>query len=598
MMKKIGLVLLWMASAVLACWAATKPQTSTGVGPNEIDRMIRAEWKKANITPAASADDARFLRRAYLDIIGTIPTEEKVRAFLADKSPNKRARLVEELLNSPRYAEYWTNYWDNVLMGRQFRAQVVDRAAFRQWLHQQFAQNVPWNKFVYELISATGQNSKGGTLGRAVGVMTRMDMETEEGSADSNAKVNGAVNWTLKYLQNPADLAGTASRIFLGVQIQCAQCHDHKTEKWTQEDFRRFTACFVQARPVPIDTGQVRGIRRVELREVNRPLFRRLGRRMEGLAKYLEAKPTALDGTDLSNSPSRRKALAEWMTSPENPYFAQAIVNRMWAHFLGRGFVNPIDDFRPSNPPVMPELLKKLADDFVAHNYDLKHLIRTICATQVYQLSSGPAKGVDEDNKLWAHYRLKPLEPEQMLDALVTATNLHPLLERVVGGNLEQVKFLMQRQFSFLFQVDEESDQKEFEGTIPQALMLLNGNLLNRAVTPIPGTALAQVLARPGSDAEKIEALYLRALSRKPTAAETRQWVAFVNAPRDAIITDSPTTQEPIRARGKQVRRAGGVDPFGRMGRRLVSGEQTPKQQAYEDLFWALLNSSEFMFNR
>jgi hypothetical protein len=597
-MRKVGFALFWMVSVALTCQTAMKSQAVEGFGPKEIDRMIRAEWKRAKIIPAAPADDARFLRRVYLDIVGTIPTEEQVRSFLADKSPNKRARVVEELLNSPRYAKYWANYWDNVLMGRQFRAQVVDRAAFRQWLHQQFSQNVPWNKCVYELISATGQNSKGGTYGRVVGVITRMDMEGEAGNGGAGAKVNGAVNWTLKYLQNPADLAGTASRIFLGVQIQCAQCHDHKTEKWTQEDFRQFTACFIQARPIPIDTGQVRGIRRVELREVNRPLFRRLSQRVEGMAAYLAAKPAALDGTDFSNVPSRRKALAEWMTAPENPYFARAIVNRMWAHFLGRGFVNPIDDFRPSNPPVMPELLQKLADDFVAHGYDLKHLIRTICATQVYQLSSGPAKGVDEDNKLWARYRLKPLEPEQMLDALVTATNLHPVLERVIGGNLEQVKFLMQRQFSFLFQVDEEVDQKEFEGTIPQVLMLLNGNLLNRAITPIPGTTLAQVLAQPGTDAEKIETLYLRTLSRKPTAAEIRQWVSFVNAPRDAIITGGSDEQVSPRAQGRQVRRTGGVDPLARLGRRITAGTPTPKQQAYEDLFWALLNSSEFMFNR
>src|SRR5205823_5203905 len=157
------------------------------------------------------------------------------------------------------------------------------------------------------------------------------------------------------------------------------------------------------------------------------------------------------------------------------------------------------------------------------HDYDVKHLIRTICATQVYQLSAAPGKNIEPDNKLWARYRLKPMEPEAMLDSLVQATNMGPVLERIAGGNLDAVKFALNRQFTFLFDVDEENEQKDFEGTIPQALMLLNGNLVNRAATPIPGTTLAEVLALPGGDERKIESLYLRTVSRPPTGTETRK---------------------------------------------------------------------------
>jgi hypothetical protein len=594
---------------------ATKPVAGTAAfSPAAIDQMISTQWGKQKIVPAPPVDDARFLRRAYLEIVGVIPTAEAVSKFLADKSPDKRARVVAELVDSPRYAENWTNYWDTVLMGRQVRAQVIDRVAWRQWLHGQFAKNVPWNKFAYDLITATGVNSSGGSVARAAGIAMPADrrgpamageMQDEAGGLSSGGKVNGAVNWLVKYAQTPADLSGQASKVFLGVQIQCAQCHDHKTEKWKQDDFRRFTACFMNARPFPVGEYAKGNIRRVEVRDVYRPFVQPRNKQAAARNEYISVPPAALDGTDFANSQNRRQALAEWMTAPENPYFAEAIVNRMWAHFMGRGFVEPIDDFRETNPAVMPELLKKLADDFVAHDYDLKHLVKTICATKTYQLSSAPFKGDDPDNTLWARYRLKSMGPDEMLDSLVTATNLGTLLERVAGGNLDNLKMLMKRQFTFLFDTDEETEEKEFEGTIPQALLLLNSSITNRSVSPIPGTALAQVLALPGGDAQKIESLYLRTLSRKPTTTELKKWTEFLNAPRDAIITDNPVVNErPLARRGRPMppitpenRRAAGQDPLGRLGNRFAGASTDPKVQAYEDLFWALLNSSEFMFN-
>lgn len=577
------------------------------LSPLSIDSLIRTEWKKEKIVPAPPVDDARYLRRIYLDITGTLPTQDAVLAFLNDRSADKRARAVDALLQSPKYADQWTNYWDNVLMGRQVRAQLIDRVAWREWLHGQFEKNTPWDKFTYDLISATGVNSAGGTLAKGVGLKRPADSNADGTATEggSDGRINGAVNWTLKYQQNIADLSGSASKVFLGVQIQCAQCHDHKTEKWKQEDFRKFTACFTSARPRPVGTYEKGMIRRVDVQDINRPIPRIARKKQADNSQYQTAEPSALDGTSFVDSSNRRQALAAWMTAPENPWFAEAIVNRLWSHFLGRGFVEPIDDFRPSNPAVMPDLLKKLADDFVASDYDLKHLIRTICATQVYQLSSQPAKQVDVENKLWARYRLKPMGPEQLMDSLMSATNVEPLLEKIAGSRLDALKFALNRQFSFLFDVDEEFEQKDFEGTIPQALLLLNGNITNRSVTPIPGTALADVLSMPGGDGAKIESLYLRTLSRKPTTTELSKWTSFVNEPRE-VITDKSAAVSPRDMRrpfqqmmGKKGARRGaaGPDPLAGVANRMRLAAATPKQQAYEDLFWALLNSSEFIFN-
>lgn len=570
---------------------------------SDLDKVVRVAWKKQSIVPAPPVDDARFLRRVTLDITGSIPTSEAVKKFLANQSPNKRAEVIEELLQSPAYVRHWVNYWDQTLMGRGQRPmQIVDRLAFKKWLVEKFEKNTPWNAFVYELLTATGQNSTGGSYAKAAGIEmpAMMAQEEELGETGNEGRVNGAVNWFLKYQQAPADLSGNASKIFLGVQIQCAQCHDHKTEKWTQEDFRRFTACFSQTRPVPIDMARdVKGMRRVELRDVNRPLFR--NRPRLGNNEYASATPSALDGTDFSESANRRQALAQWMTADENPYFADAIVNRMWAHFMGRGFVDPIDDFRPTNPATLPDLMKKISADFIAHAYDLKHLIRLICNSQVYQLSAAPSKN-DEANRYWSRYRLKAMEPETMLDSLITATNLHAVLERVAGGNVEQIKAQMARQLTFLFDVDEEFEQKEFEGTIPQALLLLNGTLVNNGASVIPGTTLAETLAMEGEDAKKIEELYLRTVSRKPTPTEVKKWQAFLDSPRDVVLTDAPAAGPAGRLRrqpglNRPPRRAGGPDPLARFTARQRGSSGTPRVQAYEDMFWALLNSSEFMFN-
>ncbi|AKV00863.1 hypothetical protein AKJ09_07526 [Labilithrix luteola] len=565
-------------------------------GEAAIDAALQDAWKRAGITPAARADDATFLRRAYVDIVGSIPPPDVTTAFLASDDSAKRRKLVETLLASPAYAEHWMNYWDDVLMGRESRGQNVDRVAFRYWLRARFEANSPWDRIVRDLVSATGQNSTGGQrvrLAKAIGMQvplgSAVPAKDDPDAVDLDA-INGAVNWTLRFDQSPQDLAGNASRIFLGVQIQCAQCHDHKTEKWTQNDFRRFSSAFLHARSTPLDKGNTMGnVKRVKLDDFPK-LPPRLAKNPE-LTPIATAHPTALDGTDLEKGPGTRKALADWMTSPKNPWFAKAIVNRVWGHMLGRGFYDPVDDMRASNEPVLVDLLDRMAADFVAHDFDLKYLIRTIAGTEAYQLSAkapaatGDAKP-DPENKLWSHFHLAPLGPEELLNALLRATNLEAAADKAGIKDMDQLRAQLVRQYAFLFDVDETDDTPDFSGTVTQTLSLLNGALVGQGSRAIPGSALSDVLAKPGTDEEKIDELALRVFGRKATTEERAKWVMYVQTSGRAAAT----IPKPKRTPGGK-----GAGALGRLGSKAKGGD--PRREAYEDLFWAWLNSSEFVFN-
>ena len=576
------------AASVKAPAPAPAPEPAFGVGA--IDAAIRAAWQAAGITPAGRVDDAGFIRRVWLDIGGTLPAPEVVAAFLAETAPDKRAKAVEAVLASPRYVERWTDAWDEILIGR-VRSQVVDRPAFRRWLRGQFAANAPWDKIVVGLVTATGKNSAGGARYAMDGPEVDAGREADEG-------VNGAVNWVLKYSQTQQDLPAAASRVFLGVQIQCAQCHDHKAEKWKQDDFRSFAACFSHVQAKPVGEKVKNEVRVLEVRDGERARVRKKDPDREAMAAIAAAEPRALDGSDLSASENRRQALAAWMVSPGNPWFARAIVNRMWGMMLGRGFVDPVDDLRPGNPGVLPELEEKLARDFVAHGYDLKHLIRTIAATEVYQRAAAAAQGKDgkpAGDALWPRFRVRAMAPEVLLNAILAATGLDPFIEQVAGERRERLRGNMRNAFGFLFDVDEEAAEEDYEGTIPQALMLLNGALTAAGTSAsIPGAALRDALAKGGSDAEVIEALYLRSLSRRPSAAEVERWTRYVGETRDVVIT-----KPPARAPGKPGRggRQGSVELPPKIVKLLQKQPEMARHQAFEDVFWALLNSSEFFFN-
>ena len=580
------------------------------MGPGDIDSMVEDAWKKNAVTAAATADDATYFRRLSLDLTGVIPTSTDLSSFLADASPNKREKAVDTLLASPAYVDHMTNLWDRILLGRDTRPGVVDRFAFRAWLHDQFEKNVPYDKFVRSLVTASGQNSIGG----------RPFDHTEAERDQSDAKINGAVNWFLHF-DNLPDVAGTTSRIFLGVQIQCAQCHDHKSEKWKQTDFRNFAAFFTRTKPELVDKGKKAvGTRRFDLVDVDHPI--RAGKNAPAdIALYQQATPHSLDGSDFSKAANRRVALADWMTSPKNPWFAREIVNRMWGQFMGRGFFEPVDDYRESNAPMLPELLDKLSADFIASGYDLKHLMRVLALTEAYQRADATSQEGDLDEKLWAHFQLQRLGPDELLDSVARATNLDAILQKAAGENIDKLRFAMRKQFSYLFDVDEMSDNhEEFDGTISQALLLMNGNLINRGASALPQLAIGEVLRSPGADDAHVRELTLRTLSREPSADELKKWVAFVQTPRDVVVTDDASAPKapavapnattttatektkPGKLPLKPGKKApGNSDPLQGIEKRIEartdSSHVDAKHQAYEDLMWAQLNSSEFNFN-
>jgi hypothetical protein len=575
------------SSSVVIAATPPRPPLLTAA---DLDVRIAAIWQQANVTPTSPADDATWLRRAWLDIAGTIPPAAMVRRFLADASADKRLRATEDLLASPAWADHWAAYWDDALMGRNARGKDVDRDAFRAWLRGEFAANTPWNRIAEDLLTATGINSD-----------------------------RGAVNWTLKYQESPQDLAGAASRTFLGVQIQCAQCHDHKTEKWTQKDFQRFAAVFVRTRVAPVDDvgdvadamappskrpGQHARIKRVELRDLARPAPRFA--KMGDLADVLGAEPTALDGTKLGGGDGVRGALARWMTAPDNPWFSRAFVNRLWGHFLGRGFVDPVDDLRPSNAPAAPELFDALATDFVESGYDVKHLVRIIVGSTAYARSAAPidpaTRSADPDQKLWERFRVVPLGPDELLDALIAATDLEAVVRGAPKLDLDQVRAKVRQRYSFLFDVDEDVDQSDYEGTVSQALTLLNGSVVQAGASILPGSALAGVLAMPGDDGARIDELYVRCLSRPATRDEVQTWLRFLDSAPDAPAAPS-AGDPPLHDAGTKAPAAVPTepkqqpDPLRGLDRRAGRQRTSARVRAWEDLAWALLNSSEFVFN-
>jgi hypothetical protein len=591
-----ALASLVLAGAVAACGhgasrSAASPlkRTATVVapkdrpppfGPAAIDAALRDEWKRTGVVPASRADDATFLRRAYIDIAGTVPPLDVTTRFLADPSPEKRAKLVDALLASSDYAEHWMNYWDDVLMGRDTKGNLVDRVAFRHWLRGRFAANSPWDRIVSELVSATGQNGAGGPKVKTPALAM---VETP------GASINGAVNWTLRFEQNPQDLGGSASRVFLGVQIQCAQCHDHKTESWKQDDFRRFSSAFFRSKVEPIDRGKPMGaVKRVELTDSATPP-QRFAKNAE-LGPLVRAKATALDGTDLEKGAGTRKALAAWMTSKDNKWFAKAFVNRMWGHFLGRGFYDPVDDIRPSNPAVLPDLLDRIAADFVAHDFDIAYLVRTICASEAYNLAAQRGSATaDPENELWGRFHLVPLGPEELLNALFRVTDLEKTAQRAGLEDIDVLRSDVMRRYAFVFDTDEVADEPDYSGTITQAFALLNGALVKQGSRALPGSTASDVANGKGTDAEKVDALTMMVLARHATAEERERWSAYV-AGAEARATQAVNPKPAAKAAG-----SGKRGPLDRLSNRRPP--VTPKVAAYEDILWSLLNSSEFTFN-
>ncbi len=601
----------------------------------KVDTQLSAAWKAEGITPAATVDDARFLRRVTLDLTGRLPEPAAVVEFLKDKSSDKRARAIDRLLASDAYAEHWATYWDNLLIGRLTREGFLDRPAFHEWLRDEFTKNEPWDKFVYQLLTAEGYNTN-----------RRPYRGGGPDPADFDERYNPATNWFLRYSRALPDMASATSKLFLGVQIQCAQCHDHKTEKWKQQDFKQFAACFAKTYPTYVEKPQmltqVVGVFRMELKDrMLAPPVKKYEMAFGSYADYVDPTPKVLDGPEIKTWGSRRKPLADWVTNKENPWFAKAIVNRLWGKLLGSGFVDPIDDVRPGNPPICGETWQTLADDFTQHDFDLRHLLRAITNTEAYGRACVELKLAPGKRDHWAAYPLKSLDVEELFDAVVQATDAEAALNKATKNNFALIRGSFISQLVSQGTTDDMPEVKELEETIPRSLMLMNGALLCGTSRTTPGFGLTEVMKDAKDDGAVIERLYLRTLSRLPTEAEQRAWLQFIARPREVVKTAGPKSDRPqglaalkmseeiakapedadfgdllkhaktaadfteMRKRmknnadaglfGKAFRDYAAEAPFDLLA--VSGGGTTPREQAFEDVYWALLNSTEFLTN-
>jgi hypothetical protein len=486
---------------------------------NFIDEHVFAKLRALHIPPSEPCDDATFLRRVYLDIIGLLPTADEARRFLADPSPDKRARLVDELLQRPEYADYWALYWGDHLSNTRQLLYNKGPYTFTRWLYETFRRNVPYDEFARRLLTSTG-----------------------------NMYDSPATSY-FPLMKKELDIASVTSQLFLGVSIECARCHNHPLERWTQNDFNGMAAFF----------SQVRYKSGAGPRNNERVLYVDFKRQFQHPDTKKVHLPKPLDGPVLTSDEwtDRRELFAEWLTSPKNPYFARSIVNRMWRNFLGRGLFEPVDDFRATNPPTNEPLLDALARDFIEHRYDLHHLIRRITASKTYQLSSVPNAGNRDDTMAYSRYYPRRLIAEQLLDSISQATGVPELYRSQFPGTRAAQLPEPEIESYFLEVFERPSRQLVCERkqtqTLNQALHLFSGDTIHNKTTSSDGV-LARLL-RSGKPADDIvEELYLSTLSRFPDPSE-----------RDLART--------------AISKAGGA------------------KRGLEDVFWALLNSKEFLYN-
>jgi hypothetical protein len=453
---------------------------------NFIDGLVWDKLRRLGITPSGPAGDATFLRRAYLDVIGRLPTPDEVRAFLADAAKDKRARLVDRLLGRPEYADYWANKWADLLRPNPYRVGVKATYNLDAWLRDAFRKNKPYDQFVREILTA-----KGSTFRDGAAVVFRDRREPEE-------------------------ITNMVSQLFLGVRLECARCHHHPFEVWGQDDFYSLAAFFARVGrkgvglSPPISGGEeivfagAKG-------EVRHPVSGKV------LApRTLGGQPVALD-----DDADPREALAAWVTADDNPYFAKVIVNRVWADLMGRGLVEPVDDLRATNPPSNGPLLDALAADFREQKYDLKKLLRTIMTSYVYGLSSAPnERNVADTRNYSRHYRQR-LRAEVLLDAVSDVTQVPETFAAAAPGTRAMALWTVRTQSVFLDSFgrpDPNQDppcERTSDTTVVQALHLMNAPGLNRKVTADAGRAAA-LAAGKKEPREIVEELYLLVYGRPP----------------------------------------------------------------------------------
>ncbi len=498
----------------------------------KIDEYIALKWNVAKAQPAPLADDAEFCRRVHLDLAGRIPLVSETRAFLDDKAADKRQKLVEKLLASPAYVNHFTNVWRALLLPEadtNFYVKYL-QPMFENWIRQQVAENVPYDKMVRTLLTTPVQSNQRnffffGQNGNATPLPFYMAKDFK-----------------------PENLGAATARLFLGVRLECAQCHDHPFASWKREQFWGHAAFFAGLeRPGTGDDAIFQPAREIlDRRELA----------MTNTDRVVQA--GFLDGHEpqWKYKSSSRVTLADWVTSPDNTYFARTAANRLWSHFFGVGIVDPVDDFNDQNIPSHPELLDELSRQFVAHKFDFKFMIRAITSSRTYQLTSTRTHASQDDSRLFASMALRGMSGEQLFDSLATAVGY-------VDPNADNNRRFFNFDFNtpraqFLQKFAKQDKATETHTSILQALSLMNGSFVRDATTIEKSETLAAVADSPFMDTPKrIETLYLATLGRKPQPHELSRLIRYVDG--------------------------GGA-------------KKNPKN-ALADVFWVLINSGEFMLN-
>ncbi len=504
---------LLAVSLALFAWGGPSASAADTSLRQVVDAQVRAAWQKENLKPAAKADDATFLRRVHLDLLGTIPTADEARAFLDDADSLKREKLVAKLLDDPRFAPHQAGLWDLVLFGRNPPGgdSTRNRTPFRDWLTAKFAKNEPLDRWVRALLLAE-----------------------EEGSELFYAA----------YQNKPEDLTEAFSRVFLGTQLQCARCHDHPYTDLKQRDFYGMAGFFV--RLVVMDQGSSgTGEKQVKKFKIGEKgsgdvLFAGNMKDAKPGKKGEPVKPAFLRGDGLTEPPlpagykepefktgtksfpkpefSRKEKLAEWATAPANPFFARAAVNRVWGQFMGRGIVHPVDDFEADNKPAIPALLDALTQQFVAHQFDLKWLIGELVRSETYQLAStGPAK--EALPKFHERARLRPLSAEEIQTAL-----------RVIGGDAPQSSEGVTSEYFRRFFGEPTNGQGEFQGRLSEHLFLNNSDNVRNFLRRKKGSFADSILLSIDPWEVRVDRMFLAVLTRLPSAAERVKFTAYLQS--------------------------------------------------------------------
>jgi len=515
-------------------------ETGTLVANNEIDKHVFAQLKELRLKPADLAPDRVFLRRAYLDAIGVLPTPAETRAFLADTDPKKREKLIDALLARPEFAEYWAQKWSDLLRNEEKSLDRKGVAVFYRWIAAQLAADRPLNEFARDVVAARG-------------------------STYSNPPANF---W--RAVRDPLQRSESVAQVFLGVRIGCARCHNHPFDRWTIDDYYGFGALFARIEYRVLENNRKDNFDKHEF-DGEQVVWQNRTSEMPNPRTKQAAKPRFLGAPtpDIGDG-DRLATVAEWIASPTNPFFARAQANRIWLHLMGRGLVDPNDDFRATNPPTNPELLDWLAKDFAAGGFRLKRTVKTIMASRTYQLAAvARDPGTMSDDLHHSHALVQPLEAEQLLDALSQVTGVPvPFRGYPLGMRANQIPAPPQtgrrgfdgmgERFLKAFGKPErlltcECERNDDPGLL-QAFQLITGELMN-ALVKSPNNRLGQMLAAGASDPQMLDEFYLAALCRPPTATESKKLLAYLSAAKD-------------------------------------------RRAAWEDVLWALLNSKEFLLRR